>query len=104
TDLAAPLADPEFHAGEPWGHYAAMRSEAPVAWNEELGFWALSRHADVLAVSRDPVTFCSSQGILLMDLRRELPELPGALLYVDPPEHQRYRRLVQPAFAPSRMR
>lgn len=39
-----------------------------------------------------------------MDLRRDLPELPGALLYVDPPEHQRYRRLVQPAFSPSRMR
>jgi cytochrome P450 len=104
TELAAPLTDPAFHAADTSAHYASMRAEAPVAWNEELGFWALSRHADVLAVSRDPATFCSSQGILLMDIERDLPELPGALLSVDPPEHQRYRRLVQPAFAPSRMR
>lgn len=104
TELTGPLTDPAFYAGDPFALFARLRREAPVAWNEELGFWAVSRHADVLAVSKDPETFCSGKGILLMDLGRDLPDVPGALLYVDPPEHQRYRKLVQPAFAPSRIR
>lgn len=104
TDLTAPLNDPTFYAGDPHPLYERLRREAPVAWHEGLGFWAVTRHADVLAVSRDPATFCSSKGVLLMDLGRELPDIPGALLYVDPPQHQRYRRLVLPAFTPSRVR
>ncbi|MCC5952233.1 MAG: cytochrome P450 [Acidimicrobiia bacterium] len=104
VELAGPLSDPEFYAGDPFPLYARLRREAPVAWNDDLGFWALSRHAEVQAVSRQAELFCSSQGILLGDIGRDLPETPGALLYVDPPEHTRYRRLVQPAFAPSRVR
>jgi cytochrome P450 len=104
TDLTAPLTDPAFFAGDPHPLYARLRTEAPLAWNDDLGFWAASRYDDVVAISKDPDRFCSRKGILLMDLGRELPEIPGALLYVDPPEHQRYRRLVQPAFTPSRMR
>ncbi|MFN8040350.1 MAG: cytochrome P450 [Acidimicrobiales bacterium] len=104
SDLTGPLTDPDFFADDPYPLFARLRREAPVAWNDEVGFWAITKHADVLAISKDPETFCSSKGILLMDLGRELPEIPGALLYVDPPEHGRYRRLVQPAFAPSRIR
>ncbi|MEZ5141680.1 MAG: cytochrome P450 [Acidimicrobiales bacterium] len=104
AELTGPLADPAFFAGDPYPLFARLRREAPVAWNDDVGFWAITKHADVLSISKDPATFCSSKGILLMDLGRELPEIPGALLYVDPPEHQRYRRLVQPAFAPSRIR
>lgn len=102
--LTAPLVDPAFHAGDPFAHYARLRSEAPVVWHDDPGFWAVSGHHDVLSISKDPQTFCSGQGILLMDLGRELPDIPGALLYVDPPEHQRYRRLVQPAFSPARIK
>ncbi len=104
ADLTGPLTDPRFYAGDPHPRFARLRAEAPVAWNDELGFWAVTRHADLLAVSRDPVTFCSGQGILLRDIGAELPETPGALLYVDPPDHTRYRKLVQPAFSPSRTR
>ncbi len=102
--LTAPLTDPAFYAGDPFPLFARLREEAPVVWVDDPGFWAVTRHADVMAVSRDPITYCSSQGILLLDIGRELPEIPGAILYVDPPEHGRYRRLVQPAFAPSRIR
>jgi len=104
SDLTGPLTDPDFFADDPYPLFARLRREAPVAWNDEVGFWAITKHADVLGISKDPETFCSSKGILLMDLGRDLPEIPGALLYVDPPEHGRYRRLVQPAFAPSRIR
>lgn len=103
-ELTAPLTDPRFYAGDPHPTFARLRAEAPVVWVEDPGFWAVTRHADVMTVSRDPITYCSSRGILLLDLGRELPEVPGAMLYVDPPEHGRYRRLVQPAFAPARIR
>jgi cytochrome P450 len=103
-ELTKPLTDPAFYTGDPFPLYARLRREAPRAWNEEPGFWVLSTYDDVMTASKDPETFCSKEGVLLMDLGRELPEIPGALLYVDPPEHQRYRQMVQPAFAPSRIR
>ena len=98
-----PLTDPAWYAGDTEAGYAALRADPP-AWNDDVGFWALTRHADVLGVSRDQATFCSGQGILLMDIGRELPEIPGAMLYLDPPDHGRYRKLVLPAFAPSKVR
>jgi cytochrome P450 len=103
-DLTAPLTDPTFYPHDPFPLYARLRAEAPMVWHDDPGFWVVSTHADVLAISKDPESFCSSEGVLLMDLGRELPEIPGALLYIDPPDHNRYRRLVQPAFAPSQMR
>jgi cytochrome P450 len=102
--LVAPIADPEFYAGDPFPHYARLRAEAPLAWLPDPGCWIATKHADVLRISRDPETFCSSAGILLMDIGRELPDIPGALLYVDPPEHGRYRRLVNPGFSTSHIR
>jgi cytochrome P450 len=104
AELTTPLTDPEFYAGDPHPVFTRLRHEAPLAWDEERGFWAVSRHADVLTVSTDPDTYCSRQGILLQDIGAELPEIPGALLYFDPPDHTRYRKLVQPGFSPSRMR
>ena len=105
--LVARVADPEFWAEDPFPYLARLRSEAPLGWCAEPdvpSFWAVTKHEDVLRISRDPATFCSSQGILLMDLGRELPDIPGAMLYVDPPEHVRYRRLVNPGFSTGRIR
>jgi cytochrome P450 len=101
--LTAPLADPEFYAGDPFPLYARLRAEAPVARNEELGFWAVSRHADVIAASRDPDTFCSGKGILVMEIGAEYAT-PPTMMHTDPPDHTRYRNLVQPGFRPSFMR
>jgi cytochrome P450 len=57
----------------------------------------------VVAVSRDTTAFCSSRGTLLSDLQR--PIVPRqSILYIDPPEHGKYRKLVQPAFSPGRLR
>src|SRR5690606_389058 len=51
----------------------------------------------------DPETFCSSRGTLLSDISR--PIIPRqSVLYIDPPEHTKYRKLVQPAFSPGRLR
>src|SRR5262245_37174765 len=101
--LNPPLHDPEFHAGAPLPAFRRLRAEAPVYWCPTPGFWALSRYEDVVAVSRDPATFCSSQGILLSDIER--PVMPRqSIIYIDPPEHVKYRKLVQPAFSPRRLR
>ena len=103
AELTAPLDDEAFYARDPFPHYARLRREAPVAWNAGRGYWALSRHADVVAVSRDPATFCSGKGILPMEIGVEYP-FPPTMMHTDPPAHTRYRKLVQPGFAPSVIR
>ena len=52
--LAARLTDPELYRTDPHPLYARLRAEAPVAWNEELGFWAIAKHADVSAIESRP--------------------------------------------------
>jgi cytochrome P450 len=97
------LHDPAFHAGDPFPAFRRLRAEPRLCWQEQPGFWAAVRHSDVIAVSREPETFCSSRGILLSDLRRQI--MPReSIIYIDPPEHVKYRKLVQPAFSPGRLK
>jgi len=103
TALTAPLLDPGFYSGDPYPLYARLRTEAPVARNGSLGLWIVSRHADVVTVSRDPGTFCSSKGIMTFEIGAEYPS-PPTMMHTDPPDHTRYRSLVQPGFRPSYMR
>jgi cytochrome P450 len=100
TDLAARLTDPELYKTDPYALYARLRKEAPVAWNEERGFWAVSRHADVIAAESDPRTYCAGKGILVDEIGLDY-ENPPTMMHTDPPAHTRYRRLVQPGFKPS---
>ena len=67
-----------------------------MAWNETLGFWAVSM-AEVMAVSTDNATFCSSQGILTMEIGTTY-DSPPTMMHTDPPDHTVYRKLVQPPF------
>jgi cytochrome P450 len=91
--------------GQPHGLFRWLRRSEPVYRHRELGgpgFWAVTRYADVTAVSRDPVTYSSALGgIMIADARPE--ELAGArnmMLYMDPPRHVRYRKLVKGPFTP----
>jgi cytochrome P450 len=98
-----PLHDPAFHAGDPFPAFRALRAAGGLHWHEPPGFWAVTAHRDVTAISRDPATFCSGQGVLLSDLQR--PIVPRqSIIYIDPPEHAKYRKLVQPAFGAGRIR
>jgi cytochrome P450 len=103
SELAAALTDPELYADDPFPLYARLRAEAPVAWNEESGFWALSCHPEVQQVSTDPATFCSGKGILVQEIGAEYAS-PPTMMHTDPPAHTRYRRLVQPGFKPTAVR
>ncbi len=86
-------------AGVPHERFAALRRSDPVCRQEsEHGpYWAVLRHADVLAVSKDPALFSAERkGMLLADFTDELP----TLLSLDPPRHTEMRRAVLGAFAP----
>jgi cytochrome P450 len=95
----------------PFPHYARMRDEAPVIFNEPLGMYLVTRHDLVLQILRDPDTYSSAFGItgmpLAEDARQRMLDVleegyprVGTMLTVDMPEHTRYRRLVSKAFTP----
>jgi cytochrome P450 len=97
--LTAPVFDEGFLAGDPHPHLARLRAAAPVALDEERGVWILSGHAEVMGAARDPGTFCSGRGILLAEIGTTY-DSPPTMMHADAPDHTRYRKLVQPAFAP----
>lgn len=98
--LTAVLEDPSFYADDPFPHYARLRDEAPVAWNDDKRYWTVSRHAEVVEVSRDADRFCSGKGILTLEIGVDYAT-PPTMMHTDPPEHTRYRKLVSPGFRPS---
>jgi cholest-4-en-3-one 26-monooxygenase len=103
TELAARLCEPELYETDPHILYTRLRAECPVAWNEERGFWAVAKHADVCSVETDHASFCARRGILVDEIGKQYAS-PPTIMHTDPPEHSRYRRLVQPGFRPSAMR
>ena len=91
--------------GEPHDQFDRLRREAPVYWHPEpgdTGFWAVTKHADVVAVSRDSATFSSELGGAFIPTQDEeaLLSLRLTILMMDPPKHHRYRRLVSRGFTP----
>ena len=86
---------------DPYPTYARLRAEAPLYRNEELDFWALSRHDDVLGAFRNPAQFSNRFGVSL-DPAAYGPEAHRAMsfLAMDPPDHTRMRSLVSRAFTP----
>jgi cytochrome P450 len=100
-----PLAwDPldEKYKVDPHPIWKRLRDEQPLYYNEEHDFYAVSRFAEVDAFSRDPKTFCSSHGTVMEMITAEPAEME-IMIFMDPPEHTRYRRLVSKAFTPRRM-
>ena len=89
---------------DPYPTYARLRDEAPVYRNDERAFWALSRHADVMAAFRDTERFSNRHGVSIDPAASG----PGAhrtmsFLAMDPPDHGRMRGLVSRGFTPRRV-
>jgi cholest-4-en-3-one 26-monooxygenase len=89
----------------PHDQFDRLRVEAPVAWHPEVddtGFWAVTKHEDVVAVSRDSATYSSEVGGVFIPTQDEeaLASLRLTILMMDPPKHFRYRRLVSRGFTP----
>ena len=89
---------------DPYPTYERLRAEAPVYRNEDAGFWALSRHADVVAGFRDSARFSSAHGVSL-DPAASGPNAHRTMsfLAMDPPMHGRMRGLVSRGFTPRRV-
>jgi cytochrome P450 len=102
-ELAFSPYDYQIH-DDPYPAYARLRDEAPLYRNDELDFWALSRHADVAAVFRDPARFSSANGVSL-DPSAWGPHAHRTMsfLALDPPGHTRMRSLVSKGFTPRRV-
>jgi len=92
------LLDGALYAGDPEPAYAWLRDRAPAYYDETNRLWALSRHADVVAVETDPERFTSSRGF-----RPGLPS-DASMIGKDDPEHAAQRRLLNRRFTPHAVR
>jgi len=93
--------DWSFHE-DPYPIYQALREEAPCYRNEKLGFWALSRHEDVMTALKDWKTFSSADGVAL-EFFGPSASAVMSFLAMDPPLHDRVRALVSEGFTPRRV-
>jgi cholest-4-en-3-one 26-monooxygenase len=103
------LVDPTRFAARGYPHevWTRLRAEAPVARVEAPGylpFWAVTRHADVMAVSRQPRRFSSAQGITLARADAPVVPMPEMVVMLDPPRHVPMRRVVSARFTPNAVR
>jgi cytochrome P450 len=105
--VAVPLVyDPYDYAidADPHPVWKRLRDEAPVYYNAEHDFYALSRFDDVLAAHLDPATFSSAHTTVLEIMSAEPdPFMTSMMIFMDPPQHTRYRKLVSRAFTPRHM-
>jgi cytochrome P450 len=95
--------------------FAALRAERPVSWHPPVedalmhdpgdpGYWAVTRHADIVTVSRDSDVFLSGKGVLFENVPEELLEASQSFLAMDPPRHTMIRKVVHAAFTPRQVR
>ena len=82
--------------------YRRLRDEAPVYYNEKWDFWALTRYDDVAPATKDHETFSSAKGATLdmVKAHDDAIPVPKVIISMDPPEHQKMRRLVSNVFTP----
>lgn len=105
------LLHPEVRAN-PYPFYAQLRSQDPVYWDEEMGFWVLTRYADIASVYTDD-RFSRAQGLMsnfrrLGESEQHIAEpvyrsFSKTMFYADPPYHTHLRGLMNNAFTPRRV-
>jgi cytochrome P450 len=99
--------------GEREEAFALLRAERPRAFFAEPdlggffpqgpGYWALTRHADVIDVSHRPEDFCSGRGTNITDLPPDFLDFFGSMINMDDPRHSRLRRIVSAGFTPKKL-
>jgi hypothetical protein len=108
------LVDPHFYAREGYPHelWARLRRESPVHWCEPpdvVPFWAVTRHAHICEVSKQPDKFLNGPGIV--PANKEVAERLArgergpfdamqTIITMDPPKHRKFRRVASPWFTP----
>ena len=103
------LVDPVRYArgGYPHDVWTRLRAEAPIARIEAPGykpFWAITRYADIMEISRQPTRFSSEYGITLARAEQPVVKMPDMVVMLDPPKHVPMRRVVSGKFTPKAVR
>jgi cytochrome P450 len=88
---------------DPYPMFARLRDEAPLYYNEEYDFFALSRFADVNKGLVDHETFSSARGVILELIKANLTIPSGMLIFEDPPIHDVHRKLLARMFTPRKI-
>ncbi len=102
-DLNDPAA---FAHGVPHEAFAQMRRTSGLTWTPDhatagRGFWSVTRHEDLVTVSRDTSTYSSEVGhIQIYDIDPDALDARASMIDLDPPMHTRLRRIVSSAFTP----
>jgi cytochrome P450 len=95
--------------------FAVLRAERPVSWHppvedslmpdpDDPGYWAVTRRADIVTVSRNNDVFLSGKGVMFESVPVELLEASQSFLSMDPPRHTKLRKLAHAAFTPRQVR
>jgi cytochrome P450 len=92
-----------FAAGAPWEAFRVLREKEPIHWNPEptpnRGFWAVTRHDDIVRIGRDDETYSSEIGAVnLEELDADQLEMRKSMLETDGARHWALRRLLQREF------
>jgi linalool 8-monooxygenase len=111
------LGNPDLYvSGVPHEVFTWLRREDPVHWNPVTngrGFWSITKYDDIVAISKNPEVFSSARehgGHRIYDedmvgtAGMGAKETDAPFLSMDPPEHNRYRRMISPGFGPSRLK
>jgi cytochrome P450 len=88
--------------GVPYGEFARLRRETPVAWCDEAppgsGFWSVHCYEDIVTASRDVATFSSTRGISFEEPTDEDMAARRTIIDTDPPDHTKLRKIVSGSF------
>ncbi len=106
-EIGPELIDPDCYARDGYPHeiFRLLRKESPVHWYTAgpMPFWAITKHADIVEISRQPGLFSSRPHFQIVvnaafgsDDERE----PETIIQMDPPEHRQYRELISRRFTP----
>jgi cytochrome P450 len=102
TDLSydpyTAISDPD-----PYPLYARLRDEAPLYYNDEYDFYAVSRYEDCERGLVDAKRYISGRGGVLELIKADIEMPPGTLIFEDPPAHTAHRSLLSRVFTPRRV-
>ncbi|SPM32314.1 Cytochrome P450 [Mycobacterium rhizamassiliense] len=88
---------------DPYPMFRRIRENAPLYYNAEHDFYALSRFDDVNRALVDHQTFSSARGVVLEIIKADIEIPPGLLIFEDPPVHDIHRSLLSRAFTPRKI-
>jgi len=88
---------------DPYPAFRRLREEAPLYYNEQYDFYALSRFEDVERAYLDPKTYISGRGAILELIKANITFPPGVVLFEDAPIHTVHRGLLSRVFTPRKV-